>query len=198
MKEYIIKTISGEPDENDWAAANVAGMNVDPWKITDFHFDSFARILRGDDAIYVLMESNEMPVVASFTEKNSPVCLESCMEFFFCPNIDTGWYFNFELNALGALNFSFCKSRSERVRCTEETSVFDIRPQLKADGWSISFKIPFDFIKKYAGDFTTQMRGNFQKCGSNTGHKHYGVWNAIETPTPDFHRPEYFGSLRFE
>ena len=93
MKKYIIKKIETTPSVEDWAIADVAQMNVESWEGMKFHFNSFARLLYDDDAIYVCMESDEMPVVAKLTERNSPVCTESCMEFFFCPNIENGKYF---------------------------------------------------------------------------------------------------------
>ena len=39
------------------------------------------------------------------------------------------------------------------------------------------------------------FKGNFYKCGDETKTPHYGSWNPIENPTPDFHRPEGFGEL---
>jgi hypothetical protein len=49
-------------------------------------------------------------------------------------------------------------------------------------------------------DFSSgkRMKGNFQKCGDKTKFPHYGSWNRIDTPEPDFHRPEYFGDLILE
>ena len=41
------------------------------------------------------------------------------------------------------------------------------------------------------------MRGNFYKCDESV-HPHFGVWNPVATPQPDFHRPECFGILRLQ
>ena len=38
------------------------------------------------------------------------------------------------------------------------------------------------------------MRGNFYCC-DETLHPHFGSWNPIKAPEPDFHRPECFGRL---
>ncbi len=39
------------------------------------------------------------------------------------------------------------------------------------------------------------MAGNLNKCASATSAPHYLSWNPIDTPTPDFHRPEFFGKI---
>ncbi len=38
---------------------------------------------------------------------------------------------------------------------------------------------------------------NFYKCGDETAVPHYGAWSPIDTPQPDFHRPEFFGEVVF-
>lgn len=43
-----------------------------------------------------------------------------------------------------------------------------------------------------------QLRGNFYKCGNLTKQKHYLSWNAIESDTLNFHKPECFGVLKLE
>ena len=198
MKEYVIKRTKGIPTEEDWDTANVAEMNQNYWTEFTYKCNSYAKVLYDDDAIYVRMQSDEMPVVAKYTERNSPVCTDSCMEFFFSPNANKDFYMNFEVNALGAFLIGAGDGKTDRIRCMDDEKLFDIKPRLYEKGWGVSFKLPFDFIKKYAGDCTDQMKGNFYKCGSETGHRHYGMWNAIETEKPNFHKPEYFGSLIFE
>ncbi len=42
------------------------------------------------------------------------------------------------------------------------------------------------------------MRGNFYKCGDETPQPHYISWNPIDMPTPNFHVPQFFGTLEFE
>jgi hypothetical protein len=41
-------------------------------------------------------------------------------------------------------------------------------------------------------------RANFYKCGDETETPHFGAWSPVQTPQPDFHRPEFFGRLVFE
>ncbi|MGH2565575.1 MAG: carbohydrate-binding family 9-like protein, partial [Ginsengibacter sp.] len=38
---------------------------------------------------------------------------------------------------------------------------------------------------------------NFYKCGDKLPKPHFLTWNTVETEDPDFHAPEYFGSMEF-
>ena len=40
-----------------------------------------------------------------------------------------------------------------------------------------------------------QLWANFYVCGDRTPCPCYGAWNDVQTTTPDFHRPEFFGRL---
>ncbi|MFR4039417.1 MAG: carbohydrate-binding family 9-like protein, partial [Butyricimonas faecalis] len=39
---------------------------------------------------------------------------------------------------------------------------------------------------------------NIHKCGNKLPHPHFVTWNPIPTEKPDFHRPEFFGTLIFK
>jgi hypothetical protein len=41
------------------------------------------------------------------------------------------------------------------------------------------------------------FRANFYKCGDKLAVPHYVTWNPVGTVAPDYHRPEYFGLLKF-
>lgn len=199
MNEYLIKKIKTSPTDEDWEQADVARISVSPWEEGKaININSFARLLYDDESIYVRMDTDEVSIVAKQTERDSLVCTDSCMEFFFCPNIEDGRYFNFEINALGTLFLGFGQERANRMKVSEDASLFCIKSQKTDAGWSISYKIPLNFIKKYVGELTEEMRGNFQKCICDDEKGHYFVWNFINTLIPDFHRPECFGSLMFE
>ena len=42
-----------------------------------------------------------------------------------------------------------------------------------------------------------QARGNFYKCGDGLPVPHFVSWAPIDTPNPDFHRPEFFDTICF-
>ena len=68
--------------------------------------------------------------------------------------------------------------------------------------WILHAQIPLSLLKQVYGISPDTFapgfafRGNFYKCGDKTDVAHYGMWNPVLTPTPDFHRPEFFGTLR--
>lgn len=42
------------------------------------------------------------------------------------------------------------------------------------------------------------IKANFYKCGDELQTPHFLSWNPINIEKPDFHRPDFFGSLEFE
>jgi hypothetical protein len=38
---------------------------------------------------------------------------------------------------------------------------------------------------------------NFYKCGDKLAEPHFIAWSNIDTPKPDFHRPDFFGQVFF-
>ena len=47
-------------------------------------------------------------------------------------------------------------------------------------------------------DFKGKMGANMYKCGNKTVNKHYLSWTQIDIDAPNFHRPDFFGTISFE
>ena len=43
-----------------------------------------------------------------------------------------------------------------------------------------------------------KVKGNVYKCGDKLPHPHFLSFFPIDLPKPDFHRPDFFGSVEFE
>lgn len=150
---------------------------------------------------YIEMKCLEKNPKAVYTEPNSPVHKDSCMEFFanFAPETD-GRYINFETNANGALH---CKIGSDRGHRTPLSTLNISQPELTAsrdeESWSIELFVPLACIRALYGRENYKsgdvIKANFYKCGDETAKPHYGAWNFIDLPQPDFHRPEFFGEI---
>lgn len=136
----------------------------------------------------------------------SPVSQDSCVEFFVSPDPNDTLYWNFEFNCIGTLNASFRRERAHPTRLTPEQLKRVIRrascgnrPFCEIEGmftWNILIAIPLDLLGiKYRHGIPVIMTGNLNKCASATSAPHYLSWNPIDTPTPDFHRPEFFGKI---
>ena len=71
-------------------------------------------------------------------------------------------------------------------------------PQEYAGGiwdWRVTVLIPFELVGADPENLPEKLRANFYKCGDKTAHPHFLSWNPVGTPSPDFHRPEFFGEL---
>lgn len=135
---------------------------------------------------------------------NSPVNQDSCVEFF-VKKADDELYYNFEFNCIGTAH---CKKRIRREDSTplsqEELSSIKrfsscgTRPFEEMEGlfaWNLIVAIPLSIIKINVKCTPIYLKGNFYKCGDKTSMPHYLSWSQIDTPNPDFHRPEFFGDI---
>lgn len=139
-------------------------------------------------------------------EDNGPVWEDSCCEFFVSDPAD-GTYYNFEMNCIGTLLAAKRRSRTDADMFTEEMLSRIIRHSSlerktydesnEIHTWSTALCIPFDLIGADASSLPEVMNVNFYKCGDLTAHPHFLSWNRIDVPSPDFHRPEFFGRLTF-
>lgn len=145
---------------------------------------------------------------AEKTETNQNVFEDSCVELFISPEED-GIYYNLEFNGIGTCLMGSGTSRQDRTR-TDPSTIKAIRrkassgnrPVAEKKGrfsWTITIAIPFHVffhhnIESLRGK---TFRANLYKCGDKLMVPHYVTWNPVSTENPDFHRPEFFGSLIF-
>ena len=135
---------------------------------------------------------------------NSPVASDSCIEFFVSPTCDNH-YWNFEFNCIGTINASHRSERKNPHRLTDEElsrvlryASCGTRPFQEIEGlftWNVLIGIPLDLIGvEYKGE-PIEMRANFNKCASGTSQPHFMSLFPIDSPDPDFHRPDFFGKI---
>ncbi len=145
---------------------------------------------------------------AEKSETNQMVCEDSCVEFFVSP-VDDGTYYNFEFNGIGTclLGIGTGRNDSKRVdplivsKIRRQTSV-GTTPVKEIKGpfsWSITIAIPTEvFFRHEIKDLEgNTFRANFYKCGDMLSVPHFVTWNPVRTEKPDYHRPEYFGVMKF-
>ena len=142
---------------------------------------------------------------AVYENHNDMVCRDSCMEFFvnFAPEKENTGYLNFEANSKGTLLLYYGPDRNSRTPIVDMgLTPPKVNAKVLEDHWEYTIEIPMDFIKSVFGKDTFKsgdvLKGNFYKCGDDTASPHYGSWSPITNPTPDFHRPEFFGDLIIE
>ncbi len=75
------------------------------------------------------------------------------------------------------------------------------RKQLEINGeefeWSTALCIPLKYIGVDPENIPESLRANFYKCADLSAHPHFLSWNKVDVPTPNFHLPEFFGTLYF-
>ncbi len=179
------------------------------------HFPSvFAKLAYSDSAIYVIFKVNDQYVRSVAQKYQDKVFEDSCVEFFFTPdnNSEKG-YFNLESSCGGVQLLYFnIPSKNERIKIKEEDyhqiTVAHSLPKIndpeikKKITWYLEYKIPFELITKYyklkRPKSGTEWKANFYKCADKTSHPHWLTWNKVEYPKPNFHLPQYFGTIVFE
>ena len=163
------------------------------------------RIARTQDALVVDFRVSGLDLRIQNLEDNGRQWEDSCVEVFIKdPGKDV--YYNFEINALGKVLACSGPDRHDRVaRPAEEMEEIlrfgqEVFPDQTGElqglqSWRVGVVIPFELIGVDPDNLPKSIRANFYKCGDKTAHPHYLSWSPIDTPKPDFHRPEFFGDL---
>ena len=161
------------------------------------------RVARTKDALVVDFRVSGLDLRAQNMEDNGRQWEDSCVEVFI-KDPEKADYSNFEINALGKVLACYGSVREGRTRRPEEQMKKILRfahlegGPLDKEGvqtWRVGVVIPFELIGVDPGNLPHSIRANFYKCGDKTAHPHYLSWSPIDTPKPDFHRPEFFGEL---
>lgn len=145
---------------------------------------------------------------AEKTTDNDEVYEDSCVEFFVLP-ADDRIYYNFEFNGIGTCLMGSGTSRETNVRADlsvisgiRRKSSAGTKPVKELKGrfsWNLVIAIPLSsFFHHKTGSLRGRsFRANFYKCGDKLTVPHYLSWSPVLTPKPDFHRPEFFGIIKF-
>ncbi len=185
-----------------WPAIRADRIRSWQWTERPAGLEVLFRLFRGPKALHVRFDvEGETPTV-SFSEHQDPVYRDSCVEFFFRPAADKpgSGYFNFEVNAAGAMLAAFGPDRDHRTPLDfRAIEGFGISAVIGPSGWSVEYSLPFEALERKAGTAVLPgpASGNFYKCGDDAPSPHYGAWNRIVSAVPDFHLPECFGILEF-
>ena len=163
------------------------------------------RIARTDDALVVDFRVSGLDLLVRNLEDGGHVWEDSCCEIFLqLPG--SSEYFNFEVNAAGVMVAASGAGRAGRVPLPAE-DISSIIRLAEVDGrrefagglhnWRVTLIIPFSIMGIDPENLPAELLGNIYKCGDCTAHPHYLSWNPVGTPSPDYHRPEFFGRFSF-
>ncbi len=219
---YVVKRASAEPrldvdlGREPWALAEVAQVDSFHAKSSDHRPETRARVLFHGRSLFVSFTVRDKYVLARQREFQSPVYTDSCVEFFFRPKPEKG-YFNLEMNCLGVILMYYFTDVEQRGAAPEEYVKVD--PMLAAtievfhtmrDGteleiaedldWQLCYKLPIAVLEHYSGEIGElsgqSWTGNFFKCADNSSHPHWASWSPIGESL-NFHQPLHFGQIEF-
>ena len=168
---------------------------------------AFGQICYSATALHIRLTAFE-PEIRK--EESGPLCMpcrDSCLEFFFCPDEQDLRYFNFEFNPKGCMYLGFGTGPADLIRLVlseaKQQAWFSPVTEEKADSWSVSFRVPYTFVRQFFPDFSVKtpkaIRGNFYKCGDSLEQPHFLAWNKITREGVGlFHTPSQFGRLYLE
>jgi len=162
--------------------------------------------------LYLKYLVHEKSVRAVNVEPNGSVWEDSCCEFF-C-DFDGKGYYNLETNCIGTQLLGYGETMKDRElaaksRRRADAVIIDRISKISSLGiepfdvktgdfrYEIVMMIPasafFEHDIKFKKGFS--FRANFYKCGDKTAQMHFLSWNPINTEAPNFHVPEFFGTV---
>lgn len=167
--------------------------------IKDYKPKSFGRMaFIKNEGIVVSMTTMEKSPLTRYVVDDDPVYKDSAMEAFFDfkPNQPEIGYFNFEMNSNAAMLSGF-GLRPNRKRIKAITNLRASCSVIKeTNSWSVLLKVPMELICEIyqippflLGD---EFSCNFYKISEDPSIEHYVSYSPIDSPTPNFHMPEFF------
>ena len=176
-----------------------------PWKAYDYHPNVHFAIAYGTDCIFLKYYVNEKFIRAANGAANGPVYEDTCVEFFFSFENEKAYY-NFEFNCVGTALIGYGETKTERellpaplISKIKYQSVINNDQPGKDIHWELTVAIPFSLFSHNKPDTMKgkKCRANFYKCGDSLPMPHFASWSNIKWPEPNFHLPEFFGSVHF-
>lgn len=167
------------------------------------------RMAHTEDAILLHYKVREASVRAKYGEDNGSVWTDACVEFFLIPGGDDVYY-NVECNCIGTILVGAGAGRANREHASQEVmdkvqrwSSLGREPfdeQIEETSWDVALIIPYTvFFKHHITSLDGKtIKANFYKCGDELQTPHFLSWNPITLEKPNFHCPEFFGTLEFE
>lgn len=169
---------------------------------------SEAWLAHGSSDLYVLFSCVPRELRGVVADDLGPVADDTCFEIFLKP-AGGSHYCNFEFNYLGVANVSrrtgrtdstkFTPGQLSRIRRLPLITEGNIShsPEAPLSSVKLIVIIPLDLIGlETPVQFPAMLEGNIYSCSAATAQPYYLSWVPIDTPAPDFHRPEFFRPIQ--
>lgn len=201
MKDFEIPVFDALPD---WEKVERLDLSHHLWaeEYPCFYASGIKLCAVKNKGLFVRFFSEEPQPKAVYTKRDEPIYKDSCMELFVQPAAEDKRYLNFEINPNAAYLSEIGTCRADRVLLSAASDVACKTGVLRvASGWGVELFIPDELVSDCLGlpySFATQnrLKLNAYKCGDETPHPHYSSLFVVPTPKPDYHRPEFFGTVK--
>jgi hypothetical protein len=210
LKEPI--TIDANWDKPQWKKVKEVSIDNFMGDIPAFRPVVKAKMMYDDQNLYVIFKVEDKHVRITVDKFQGPVSTDACVELFFSPDAEYPLrYFNLEINAGGTAVMAY-HSNGVRTNLTAEefagVQIAHVLPKKleqeisEPTTWTLEYKLPLELIRKFSHMTEpkkgVQWKGNFYKTASKSTNAHYLTWAVVDSPKPQFHLPQFFGTLEFK
>jgi Carbohydrate-binding family 9 len=173
-----------------------------------------SKMMYDNENLYIIFSVKDRYVRCITNEINGPVWEDACVEFFFSPDISfPDRYFNLEVNCGGTplMHYNIVPDTNIIPLEIKDIMMIEIAhsmtrlidPEITDPvTWFIEYRIPLKMLEKYSRvtypEPGISWKANFYKIAENSSNPHYLTWSVVQNPTPNFHKPEYFGTIIFK
>jgi hypothetical protein len=206
--------INADWNKPQWRKVKEIAINNFTGDVPAFRPVAKAKMMYDDKNLYVIFKVEDQHVRIQATEFNGPVSADACVEFFFSPDTSAPMhYFNLEVNAGGTplMGYHLDHQKVKKMLQPEELKLIEIAHSLPKKlekeiaepvTWTVEYRVPLDLLRKYS-PVTQPKKGvswhaNFYKTASRSSNPHWITWSVVNSPKPDFHLPEFFGTVTFK
>jgi len=206
--------IDGNWDKPQWKSVETIYINNYMGDIPKFCPIAEAKMMYDENNIYVIFRVQDRYVRCISQDINGEVWDDAAVEFFFAPDSNLPLvYYNLEINCGGTplMFYNIAPKENYKVLKEDEIKQIEIAHSLpkKIDPeitdpvtWTLEYRIPVGLLQNYSNVTIPEKdviwKANFYKIATNNSNPHFITWSLINNPEPDFHLPQFFGTLRFQ
>ncbi len=201
-------------DKPQWQDVKEIEINNYMGKIPGFRPISYVKVMYDESNIYVIFNVNDSCVRSVTKTINGPVWEDACVEFFFAPDSSLPErYFNVEINCGGIalMYYNIVPKKNYTILEAEEIKKIEIAHTMPETvdpeishlvNWTLEYRLPINILEKYSKVSRPGKgviwKANFYKTAGNNSNPHWITWSNINQKKPDFHLPQFFGTLKFQ
>jgi glucose/arabinose dehydrogenase len=208
-------TIDGAADEAAWREAPVIDNFAAPWVVGEpraAKTQTRARLLWDREHLYFFADLQDADLYAPLTEHDGKLWDNDVFELFFKPAETSPGYYEFQVNAAGAVLDMFIAERGKKpFEEMRSDGPFHLKTAVKLrgtlnkredrdEGWSVEGRIPWTDFLRTGGRPVENEIWRFALCR----YDYNRAWNEPDLSTsapikskPSFHQHEEYAALKF-